>query len=107
MYCSNKNMNKSLKKAGKMSTVNSILNMFGMTPDKLSHTDMEKLSNIAKDINSVSDITPDVTKEIMGMFNIKPPEKQKPRTLSSQNHRRNDKCYCGSGLKYKKCCINI
>jgi hypothetical protein len=19
---------------------------------------------------------------------------------------RNDKCYCGSGLKYKKCCIN-
>lgn len=33
-------------------------------------------------------------------------EKPKPHRLTSEKIERNDPCSCGSGVKYKKCCLN-
>ena len=42
------------------------------------------------------------TKPFRKRFNISiPPFKRKSKKI-----RRNEKCKCGSGLKYKKCCLN-
>ena len=37
-----------------------------------------------------------------------PPEDSKPQTVVRQSAKigRNDPCPCGSGKKYKKCCLN-
>lgn len=81
-----------------------ILSQFGISPDKLGPEKLEKLLEITKTIKIPSDISPQISRDILDIIgvNLAPPDKPSKRNFTKIG--RNDFCCCGSEKKYKKCC---
>ncbi len=80
-----------------------ILRSFGVTPDKLGSDKLAKLQKIAETIHDPASITPELSNEILKLIGVEFGNKKQP--IINTRIRRNDMCNCGSGKKWKKCCI--
>lgn len=75
-----------------------ILKSMGVNPDKLDSKHLDMLSRMYKGFSD----SPEFRDAVKTAKNhIKPP----PPKESGKRQGRNDKCQCGSGKKYKKCCL--
>ena len=70
----------------------------------LREIEKEEMTEESKEMNEFADsvITADQLAQIRALYNRKP--KQQVRKYAKIG--RNDPCPCGSGKKYKNCCIN-
>ena len=82
------------------------LHQIGLSPEQLGPDRLERLINISDTIQNPSDITPEVSKQILDIIGIKPQtiQNQPTTTKASSKVGVNDPCPCGKPLKYKKCC---
>lgn len=85
-----------------MSKALKILASFGVSPETLGPEKLEKLQQLTDTVENPQDVSPELTRQILDIFNVAPREKIYPK--NSQKIGRNEKCRCGSGKKYKKCC---
>jgi hypothetical protein len=71
-------------------------------------TDINTINNVTIERNISKDeiekITNDAIQEVMDINNQK--EITTKPTINKKLQKRNELCNCGSGLKYKKCCLN-
>ena len=81
-----------------------ILQQFGISPENLGPERLEKLMSLASLVKSPSDITPEMSRQILDTLGVRPvaPKIQKKNTTPKIG--RNSPCPCGSGKKHKKCC---
>jgi len=81
-----------------------ILQQFGISPESLGPERLEKLMSLADIIKNPSDITPEMSRQMLDALGIGPitPKIQKKNTTAKIG--RNSPCPCGSGKKHKKCC---
>jgi len=83
-----------------------ILQQFGISPENLGPERLEKLMSLASLVKNPSDITPEMSKQILDALGIGvgpvAPKIQKKNTNAKIG--RNSLCPCGSGKKHKKCC---
>jgi len=86
-----------------MNKILDTLKTFGISPEKLSSEKFDELVRVTSQISDPSEITPDITRKLMDIFNVK----KSPPVVNNEKCNRNDKCKCGSGKKFKKCCLII
>lgn len=81
-----------------------ILQQFGISPENLGPERLEKLMSLASLIKNPSDITQEMSRQILDTLGVVPvaPKIQKKNT--TEKIGRNSPCACDSGKKYKKCC---
>jgi preprotein translocase subunit SecA len=81
------------------------LQSFGVSPENLGTEKLEQLQRIANTISDPTQISPEMSRQVLDIFGIRPRGPQKPKVNPKKAKiGRNDACTCGSGLKYKKCC---
>jgi hypothetical protein len=80
-----------------------MLQQFGISPDQLGPEKLEKLMKIAEPIQDPSDITPEISRQILEVLGISTRGTKAPVKNKGIKVGRNDRCHCGSKLKYKKC----
>lgn len=80
-----------------------ILSSMGITPGMLGPDKLERLQKLSEKFTDVSQITPEVIREVTDILGINLQPKSKP--VKSEKIGRNTLCKCGSGRKYKYCCI--
>jgi uncharacterized protein YecA (UPF0149 family) len=90
----------------KLAAIIPVLNGLGLTIDKISPNQLERLEKLSEKFDDVSEITPELTREIMNIFGIKVNEPRVPRVQKNKLGR-NELCSCQSGKKYKKCCDKL
>ena len=83
------------------------LKSMGFNPELLSVEDMEKLENIGKKLGN--NPNPQQLMSLLQQEGINPHKLIKQMkgggiTKNGKKVGRNDKCPCGKGLKFKKCC---
>lgn len=86
--------------AGKMAEM---LKQQGLNVEDLNKKQINKLMPILEKM--MGGITPEVELELANLFNKKPANMKPKINDSSSKQKRNDKCNCGSGFKYKSCCL--
>lgn len=87
-----------------MNKILPILKSFGVNPGKLGPDRLERLQNIAGTISDPSQITPELSRQVLDILGINIRAKESPNVRTVKKIGRNDPCTCGSGKKYKKCC---
>lgn len=87
-----------------MNKVLPILKSFGINPGKLGPDKLERLQNIAGNISEPSQITPEVSRQVLDILGINMRAKESTVVKTGKRIGRNDPCSCGSGMKSKKCC---
>jgi hypothetical protein len=86
--------------------VNQLKNM-GIDLSKLNKKQVNQLIDCTKGITDISQVTPNILDNLSKILNIKlklnnnTQPKKKTKKI-----KRNDKCPCNSGKKYKNCCLN-
>lgn len=86
-----------------------LLQSFGISPETLGEETLEKIMSVTDKITHTSQITPEITRDLMNCLGVKagglkqPPKKNKDIVKIG----RNEKCLCESGKKYKKCCGQV
>lgn len=80
----------------------------GVDISKYTKSQLNQLINISSEISDPSDIlnSPEILTKISNILNINIPHQQKSPIKKTKKISRNDKCFCNSGKKYKKCCIS-
>ena len=87
----------------KLSDMLSELKTAGIDLDKLPKQILEKVQNVAKSIEDPENPKPEDIQKLMKLLS---PDLKNPSTdIPKMKQGRNDKCACGSGKKYKKCCL--
>jgi uncharacterized protein YecA (UPF0149 family) len=86
-----------------MNKILPILKSFGVNPEKLGPDKLERLQNIAGTISDPSQITPELSRQVLDILGINIRAKESPNIRIGKRIGRNDPCTCGSGIKYKKC----
>ena len=81
-----------------------ILKSMGIDPNTLSREKMNVLLQLAEKINDPTNMDPNFAHNILKNLGVKIPGQNK-NTITSTKIGVNEKCLCGSGLKYKKCCL--
>jgi uncharacterized protein YecA (UPF0149 family) len=89
----------------KMSDILPLLKQFGISPEQLGPERLNKLMKFAPRIQDPSQITPELSAELMQLLGVSSKPPSKPRQ-STKKIGRNDPCPCKSGKKWKKCCLN-
>ena len=81
-----------------------LLKQFGIDPTQLGPEKLEELMRLSQSVKNPSDITPETSRKILDVLgvNIRPP--QLPKKVKHTKVGRNQKCSCGSDIKYKFCC---
>lgn len=90
-----------------MEDATKILSGFGIDPHSLSNDKLQKIARLGMRIKSPEDVTPDMMNQISDVLGLRfEPNKPKPVPKKRETAKvgRNDKCFCGSDKKYKKCC---
>lgn len=87
-----------------ISDMMSLLTQFGISPDQLGPDKFNKVMELTSNISDPSQITPEVSRQIMRTLGIAPRAPVKTKT-SANKIGRNDPCPCNSGKKWKKCCL--
>lgn len=82
-----------------------MLQQFGISPDRLGHDNLEKLMKLAEPIHNPSDITPEITRQILEVLGISTRSTKTPVKRKGVKVGRNEPCPCGSSKKYKICCF--
>ncbi len=86
--------------------VNQLKDM-GVDLSKLNNKQVNQLIDCTKGITDISQVTPNVLDNLSKILNLKlklnnnTEPKKKTKKI-----KRNDKCPCNSGKKYKNCCLN-
>jgi hypothetical protein len=81
-----------------------ILQQFGISPENLGPERLEKLMSIASLIKNPSDITQEMSRQILDTLGVVPVAPKIQKKSTAVKIGRNSPCACGSGKKYKKCC---
>jgi len=89
----------------KISDIIPLLRQFGIAPEQLGPDKLNKLMRITQNISDPSQITPEVSQEIMRTIGVSARPPIKPKRSVGHKIGRNDPCPCGSGKKWKKCCL--
>jgi len=85
-----------------------LLKSMGLNPENISEETMEKLERVARKLNS-NNLNPQQVFSLMAEEGLDPQSlvkqmRGKVEQKVSVRIGRNEKCVCGSGKKYKKCC---
>ena len=85
-----------------------LLKSMGLNPENISEETMEKLERVARKLNS-NNLNPQQVFALMTEEGLDPQSlikqmRGKVEQKVSVRIGRNEKCVCGSGKKYKKCC---
>lgn len=81
-----------------------MLQQFGISPEQLGPDNLEKLMKLAETIQDPSDITPNVSRQILEILGIKTRNNKPQIKRKRPKIGRNECCPCGKDKKYKKCC---
>ena len=84
-----------------------MLHQFGINPSQLGPEKIEKLMKLSSNIKNPSDITPEISREILSIIGLQtrqPVNTQLPNQKKIPKIGRNQQCPCGKQIKYKKCC---
>lgn len=88
-----------------MNKIIPILRSFGVSPENLGPERLEKLQRIASKISEPSQISAEVSRQVLDILGISTRGQTKPVNRPKKlKVGRNDLCSCGSKIKYKKCC---
>lgn len=86
--------------------VNQLKNM-GIDLSKLNKKQINQLIDCTKGITDISQVTPNILDNLSKILNIKLKlNKNTQPKKKTMKIKRNDKCPCNSGKKYKNCCLN-
>ena len=86
-----------------------ILQNIGISPDKIGPENLERMIQFSNKCNGdTSNITIEETRELRDILGITTMKEDNPSLKKPKKkiQKRNELCNCGSGKKYKKCCIN-
>ena len=89
----------------KLSDIMPLLSQFGISPEQLGPDKLNKLMEVTSKISDPSQITPDISQEIMRTLGVSSRPPMKPKRTAANKIGRNDPCPCKSGKKWKKCCL--
>ncbi len=81
-----------------------MLQQFGITPEQLGPDKLEKIMQLGEHLQDPSDITPEVSRQVLEVLGISTRGAQVPVKRKGQKIGRNEPCPCEKGKKYKKCC---
>ena len=81
-----------------------LLQQFGISPDKIGPEKLNQLMALSQHIKDPSKITPELSSQIINSLGINLAGPKPQKTVTDKKIPRNEKCPCGSSLKYKKCC---
>ena len=86
--------------------VNQLKDM-GVDLSKLNNKQVNQLIDCTKGITDISQVTPNVLDKLSKILNLKLKLNNNTDPKKKTNKiKRNDKCPCKSGKKYKNCCLN-
>lgn len=80
-----------------------MLKTMGMSPDQLGPDKLKLIQKLAESITNPEDIGTEQAAKLLRDLGVNFSGKKKP--LTGSKTPRNSLCSCGSGKKYKKCCI--
>jgi len=80
-----------------------LLQSFGISPDQIGADRMENLSKLAAGLSDPSQITPELSNQILKTLGVSAGAKRVTKR-DCKKIGRNTPCICESGKKYKKCC---
>lgn len=81
-----------------------MLRSLGISPEQLGPEKMERIQNLAEKIGDPSQMSVADTATIMRELGVGLGDKKKKVIKDGPKAKRNDKCKCDSGKKYKHCC---
>lgn len=81
-----------------------MLRQFGISPERLDPNNLEKLIKLTEIIKDPSDITPEISRQIIDIMGISTRGIQIPTKHKKIKIGRNEPCPCMKGNKYKHCC---
>ena len=91
-----------------------ILQRLGLNPELLDSSDFDSLERVSRELKFDSNSRLDPNRVISSLREAgidvdslikKMKGGGEPKRKSEQARGRNDPCFCGSGRKYKKCCL--
>jgi uncharacterized protein YecA (UPF0149 family) len=85
-----------------ISKVLPLLRSFGISPERLGPENLQRLQQLTDPITDMSQITPELAREILDIVGVR--TRSRPGVPMIKVGR-NDLCPCGTGKKYKKCCL--
>lgn len=91
-----------------LSQITPALSQLGVDLNKISPDKIQKLMSFAENIKDPKDITPEMARNVMNILGVHVPQTGLIEAKKSNTHKvgRNEPCTCGSGKKYKLCCLN-